>query len=280
MSRADLALGAALRAMTPLIGLLLREGVTYSRLSSALKASFLEAAPDVLESSSTRITDSSISTLTGIHRKDVRAWRSEGRPLPQSRTLSVAMAAFARWSTDHAYCDRKGRPRVLDRFGGPGSFEALATAISSDVHPHTLLQELKRLGVVRLSQGDQRDPGEKVELSLDAFVPAEGTAEMLELLADNTSDHVAAAVHNVLALGPPMLEQSVFADALTPQSIDRIGSLARKAWARALHDVVKEATALSARDQDQAEADQRFRLGMYFFHGAQQQRDEPAARDE
>lgn len=280
MSRADLALDAALRAMTPLIGFLLREGVTYPRVADALKASFLEAGRDVLESSSTRITDSSISTLTGIHRKDVRAWRSEGNPLTRSRTLGVAMAAFAAWSNDPAYCDKKGRPRVLDRFGGAGSFEALATSISNDVHPRTLLEELKRLGVVRLVQGNEREPGEKVQLSLEAFVPTKGTAELLELLADHSCDHIAAAVHNVLALGPPMLEQSVFADALTQQSVDRIDSLARRAWSRALRDVVREATALSARDQGRPGADQRFRLGMYFFHGPQQPANEPALGDD
>ncbi|HKB52693.1 MAG TPA: DUF6502 family protein [Ramlibacter sp.] len=280
MSRADLALGAALRAMAPLIGLLLREGVTYSRFANALKTSFLEAAPDILKSSSARLTDSSISTLTGIHRKDVHSWRSEGQPRPQTRTLSVAMAVFARWSNDPAYCDRKGRPRVLDRFGGAGSFEALATGISNDVHPHTLLQELKRLGVVRLAQGSKRNPAEKVQLCMDAFVPAEGAAEMLELLADNVGDHLAAAVHNVLVLGMPMLEQSVFADGLTPRSVDRISSLARKAWSTALRDIVKEATALSARDQQAPEADQRFRAGMYFFHGPQKQQNDSAARDD
>ena len=63
-SRADLSLAAALRVMAPMVELLLREGVTYPRFANALKKTFLEAAPGVLDASSTRVNDSSISTLT------------------------------------------------------------------------------------------------------------------------------------------------------------------------------------------------------------------------
>jgi hypothetical protein len=70
-SRADLTLAAAMRLLEPMLPLLLREGVSYPRLSNALKKAFLEAAPGVLQESSIRISDSSVSTLTGIHRRRV-----------------------------------------------------------------------------------------------------------------------------------------------------------------------------------------------------------------
>ncbi len=83
-SRSELVLGAALRVMAPLVQLLLHEGVTYPRLVIALKKTFLDAAPGVLEASSAQVNDSSVSTLTGIHRKDVREWRIAGRALASS----------------------------------------------------------------------------------------------------------------------------------------------------------------------------------------------------
>lgn len=265
-SRADLALAAALRVIAPLVTLLLREGVTYTQFSNALKKSFLEVAPGVLEASSVRVNDSSVSTLTGIHRKDVRQWRSVGDTRPQAKAFGAAMAVFTRWINDPEYRTRKGRPRVLDRAGGPGSFEALAASTSNDVHPHTLLQELVRLGVVRLETA-ANSANDKIKLCMDAFVPAEGTAEMLQLLADNVGDHLAAAVHNVSGSNAPMLEQSVFADNLRPESIEAVNTLARQIWSRAFHDIVRAATALSDEDQGDAGADQRLRVGMYFYHG-------------
>lgn len=266
-TRTDLTLAAAVRVLEPMLKLLLREGVTYPQLSNALKKTFLEVAPCVLQDSSAKINDSSISTLTGIHRKDVREWRSVGRPLPQAKAFGAAMDAFTRWANDPAYCDSRGRPRALDRAGATGSFEALATSISKDVRPHTLLRELVRLGVAERVASESGRAVDKVSLCVDAFVPKEGTAEMLQLLSDNVGDHLAAAVHNVLGSSPPMLEQSIFADSLRPQSVAVMNELARKIWSKAFHKIVSQATTHSAKDAGQPDADQRIRVGMYFYRG-------------
>lgn len=264
-SSADLALAAAVRVLAPLLPLLLREGVTYPRLLGTLKRAFLEEAPAVLLDSGIRVNDSSVSTLTGIHRKDVREWRSAGRPRPPARAFGAVMNAFTRWCTDPAYCDPKGRPRVLERKGGAGTFEALATSVSNDVHPRALLQELVRLGVAELV-ADQRDDAEDgVRLRVDAFVPPEGAPEMLQLLADNVADHLAAAVQNVLGASPPMLEQSIHADNLREDSVDRLHALARQTWRAAFHDLVRTATTLREDDANRPGADQRIRIGMYFY---------------
>jgi len=266
-TRSDLALDAALRVMAPLVEWLLHEGVTHSRLANALKQTFLDAAPGVLEGSATKVSDSSISTLTGIHRKDVREWRSVGRPLPQSRTLGTVTELFTRWVNDPVYCDSKGHPRVLHRVGGPGSFEALAASVSSDVHPHTLLAELIRLGLAECLDNEADGEGETVRLCTQALVPSKGAAEMLQLFSGNVADHLAAATHNLRQSGAPMLEQSVFADDLRPESVAAMNALARQIWLRASHEIVRDATRLCEQDRGQSEADQRVRIGMYFYHG-------------
>lgn len=266
-SRADLSLAAALRLAAPLVELLLREGVTYTRFANALKKTFLESATRVLEASATRVNDSSISTLTGIHRKDVREWRLVGQPRAPAKTFGAAMEVFTRWANDPAYCDEQGKPRVLERSGGAGSFEALAAATSSDVHPHTLLRELIRLGVAQAVEAGPGASGDRISLCTEAFVPSQGSAEMLQLFSDNVGDHLAAAVHNLTTSRPQMLEQSIFADQLSPESVAALSALARQIWIKAFHEFVPEATALSDRDQGQADADQRVRVGMYFYHG-------------
>ena len=264
-SRADLTLAAAMQVLAPLLPLLLREGVTYQRLSIELKKALLEVAPAVLLDNSIRISDSSVSTLTGIHRKDVREWRSAGQPRAQARPFGAAMNVFTRWSTDPEYCDAKGRPLVLERKGGPGTFEALAASVSNDVHPRTVLQELLRLGVAELVEG-KSGADDRVRLCVDAFVPKDGAPEMLQLLSDNVGDHLAAAVQNVLGATPPMLEQSIYANNLRPQSVEQLGALARKVWQGAFNDIVRKATALSDKDAGEDGAEHRVRVGMYFYH--------------
>lgn len=266
-SRTDLSLDAALRVMEPLVEWLLHEGVSYPQLATALKKTFLDAAPLVLEASAARVNDSSVSTLTGIHRKDVREWRAVGRPRPQAKTFGAVMEVFTRWANDQEYCDSHGRPRILDRSGGVGSFEALAASTSNDVHPHTLLREMIRLGIARRVETDANEEVDKVSLCADALVPKEGTAEMLQLFADNVGDHLAAATHNLSGSTSPMLEQSVFADGLRPESVTAMSALARRLWMNAFHDIVSDATTLSNQDRGRPDADRRVRIGMYFYQG-------------
>lgn len=266
-SHVDLTLDAALRVMAPMVKLLLNEGVTYTRFTNALKKSFLEAAPDVLESSGTKVNDSSVSTLTGIHRKDVREWRTVGEPLPQAKSFSAVMAVFTRWANDPEFCDKKGHPKILDRLGSTGTFESLASKVTNDVRPLALLQEMIRVGVAIKVTDDDNAETDKVKLCMEALIPKQGSAELLQLFSDNVGDHLAAAVHNLSGGVDPMLEQSIYADNLRPESVAEINALSRKIWTTAFQTIVSNATVLSDKDEGQAGANQRLRVGMYFYHG-------------
>jgi hypothetical protein len=261
-SRANLVLEAALRLNEPLIELLVQEGVSYTQFASALKANFVAAAEKVLAANGATATDSSLSTMSGVHRKDVHALRTAGQPRPKAKNLSLAMAAFALWSTDPEYSDKLGKPIVLDRHGKSGSFDALAYSISKDVRPNVVLQELLRLGVVRQVEGDES----RLTLCAEAFVPKEGSAEMLQLFADNVADHIASAVSNISGASP-MLEQAVFADGFTEESVETLTALSREIWLSGLKEIVREATKLNRQDEGRTDANRRFRLGMYSYRG-------------
>lgn len=264
-SRSDLALAASLRLLSPLVTMLLHEGVTYPHFAQALKQVFLEAAAKIIEEREGRPNDSNISVLSGVHRKDVREWRKAGKPRPPAKTLSVAMQVFTRWASDPAYLDEKGEPRLLARGGSSGSFEELAAAVSNDVHPRTVLEELLRLGVVAADQGWDEGSPTKLRLCAGAFVPREGYAEMLQLFVDNIGDHLAAAVRNLEGSQAPLLEQSIYADGLTAESADALDTLSRGLWAGVFQQMVRTATLLSQQDQGVDGADERVRLGMYFY---------------
>lgn len=268
-SRSDVALEAALRLAGPLVEFLLNEGVSYARFSNALKTVFLESAETVLNAHEAKVNDSSISTLSGIHRKDVRAWRAAGQAPSRAKNLSPAMEVYTRWASDPAYCDARGKPRTLQRTGAAPSFEGLALSVSKDVHPHALLQELIRLGVVRRVEPSGKE--EKLELCADAFVPTDGRAEMLQLFSDNVGDHIATAVNNLTGRDP-MLEQAVYADGLRLASADTLRALAREIWLKAFREFAREATKLYRRDGGLPDADQRVRFGMYCYRG-------PATKD-
>jgi hypothetical protein len=91
--------------LAPLIRLLVSQGVTYPQFTAALKISFLRAAHSELTAAGKKVSDSAISLLSGVHRKDVRALTADGQLgiKPPDRALSVADEVFTRWVNDPAY---------------------------------------------------------------------------------------------------------------------------------------------------------------------------------
>jgi hypothetical protein len=210
-----------------------------------------------------RDTDSAISALSGVHRKDVREWRQNGLSGRIAQELSISSQVFARWVQDPLYRDRRKRPKALPRLGAEPSFDTLARSVTQDVHPYTVLTELMRLGLVQV----QTHKGvEMVVPHRDGFVPPPGSREILELFGANLADHAAAAVGNLLGQRP-RLEQSVFAEGITPESAEALGELARKLWAQARSEMVAEATRRFEADQGRDDATSRLRFGTYFWAG-------------
>ena len=180
-SRSAVVLASVLRACKPLVRLLLRHGVAYPAFATALKQVFLEAAVDELRSAGKKQTDSALSLLSGVHRRDVRNLAQlGGASLAMEAPMNMASQVASRWLTDPAYLDRKGQPRVLSKGGAAPSIDALVAAISSDVRPRAVLDELLRLGMCEESAGG-------IRLLAPGFVPRQGFPEMSALMSQNVS---------------------------------------------------------------------------------------------
>lgn len=245
--------------MRPLVGLLVRHGVTYPAFATALKRVFLDAAVDELRGRDMAQTDSAVSLLSGVHRRDVRnlTRAPQERARRASVPLSLAGEVVARWLSDPGYQDRRRRARALER----AEFDALVAAVSSDVRGRAMLDELLRLGVV--SEGDAG-----IVLNAAGFAPRQGFAEMAELFAANVADHAAAASANLQGEAN-FLEQAMYVERLSAGSVERLQRAAARAWARALPAVLAEAQACSEADADDASAaqsGQRVRFGVYFYN--------------
>lgn len=260
--RAGIALRAALTMLLPLVRWLLRHGVHYASFAPALKQVFVEAARQELSAAGAKITDSSISVLSGVHRRDIRESRETeaGRQGDEVKlkTPSVVSQAFTRWVTDPAYRGPDNRPVPLPKTGAAPSFDSLARQVSSDVHPRTLLAEMQRLDLLEVQ-------GETVSLRVSAFLPHQGLEDDAAIFAAGVSDHIAAAVHNLAGSGPRFLEQSMYGSGLTPQSIAALGDTARALWAVAFEQIVREATQRYENDQSQPDAQMRMRFGVYYY---------------
>ena len=281
-SRSHLVLNSTLHLLRPAVRLMLRHGVTYTAFSQALKRVFLQAAQEELQARGMPQTDSAVSVLSGVHRRDVRNLTRLASPdgdAPESFT-GLASQVVARWLSDDAYwntrltTDQKTdlsaeqdaeqgtntAPRTLARSGDAPSFDALVHAVSRDVRPRAVLDELQRLGLVQDVDG-------QITLLTQGFVPKLGFAEMADQLQNNLQDHLSAACQN-LDSGGEFLEQAVFVDEITAESALHLHKASARAWKVAFQSVMRQAQKrfdADAKSAPPAERTHRARMGMYYF---------------
>lgn len=250
--------------LQPLVHLLLAQGIDYTQFAAYLKPLFLNQARAELAARGQKPTDSALSLLSGVHRKDVRVWREQGLDVRAEQSASLTNQVFTCWKDEPAYCDQQGRPRALPRIGPSPSFETLVRGLSTDVHPYTVLNDLLRLGLARLELvGEQ----ECVLLNSDAFTPPPGSLELLQLFSANLADHVATATANMLGEQPARLEQSVFADGLSAESVERLAVLSRSLWEQANTQFITLARRLYELDRSGGHK-HRMRFGAYYYSKA------------
>ena len=254
-------LEAVTHIMAPMIRLLLSCGVDYVRFAAVLKQTFIEQAQSELEEAHCKDTDSALSLLSGVHRKDVRYWRENGMGDRIARKVSLSSQVFSHWIQNPLYRDRFKNPKPLLRIGDEISFETLVRQITQDVHPYTVLSELVRLGLVTIRKKQGQD---WVIPSPRGFVPPAGSTELMELFSGNLGDHVSAAVSNIKGHGP-RLEQSVFVSGLTPESAAKLAQLSQKLWSQVRSEMIRESSLLYEQDRNDPQASCRIRFGSYFW---------------
>lgn len=275
---------ALAQLLAPVARLAVARGLPYAAIQDLLKRAIVEAASAAHPGLAAHRKVSRIATSTGINRREVTrltapAARQAGAVRAPPRSLASELVLH--WRTHPDWLERDGRPRVLPRLGAAPSFEALAQAITRDVHPRSLLDELCRLGLARMDEAS-----DSVALQGDAFVPSGDRVRMLGFLGDNVGDHLRAAVDNVLASGrPPHLEQALFAEGLSAASLEALRPLLREQWTTLRQAVVPALEARIAADAaalDDAAAPPplaRVRLGLYAYHETAGGAEAPAGTD-
>jgi hypothetical protein len=108
-----------------------------------------------------------------------------------------------------------------------------------------------------------------VRLKSHGFVPKDGLRESFHFLADNVSEHLSAAVHNMNPYRqsndmPPKLEQCIFSHNLSREQVDELHNLARNLWSKSLQPFLQAATVAEQRSQSSPEPLYQIRFGVYF----------------
>lgn len=241
----------------PVARLLVARGVLFPDLAERMKAHFVQAA---LAAAAGRATDSKVSVLTGLQRRDVA--RLRGAVLRDRRPNHLARLV-ALWQTEPGW-QAEGQPLPLPRNGPAPSFEALAQMVRRDVHARSMLDALVAAGTVALSED-----GQVVRLMQPSYQPLAGSEDQLAYLARNLGDHAAAAAENVQSAAPPHFERAVHYGGLTADQVAELDGLFRKGQMALLQDLNARAAAMKrangATGPTAGAATRRFRAGGYFY---------------
>lgn len=232
--------------LSPLARLMVARGVLFTDLAERLKAHYVDAAAQAGAK-----TDSRISVMTGLQRRDIVRLRA-APPKPQRPNHLATLVA--RWQTDPAY-----NAQPLPKSGPAPSFEALARSVRSDVHPRTMLDTLLSAETVTLQN-------DAVHLEQGSYQPLAGTEAQLTYLTENLGDHLAAACDNVQGHTPPHFERAVYYAGLTALQVEQLKA-DHKAGQMKLFQQLSNRAALMKSDQPlpSGEARHRFRAGGYFY---------------
>lgn len=140
-----------------LVRIAVGSGITYQAFAKVLRQVYFDVAREYEPVKGKPNSDSRISLLTGLPRREVRALRE--RP-PEARMPSPSLERLVMdaWSSNLDLIDAEGNMLPLartQRQGGARSFESLVDGVSKDIRARALLDEWLRKGYVVLDEQDR-----------------------------------------------------------------------------------------------------------------------------
>ncbi len=256
---------ALLGILRPLIRYLIGRGWTYPVLRELLKSVYVAETEKHCGGDPAGVTDSRISLLSGIHRKDVKRLRAELREPTDGVALrheaGLAARVVAAWVSMPRYVDARKRPRVLplNARGGRISFVKLVREVRADMRPNVILEDLVRVGVAEFGKGGT------IRLLRNAYV-SDLPRDKVTYFGENLRDHLQSALHNLTGQREPFLERAVYYEVIAPEALDLVRPELFRLSEKFLHEVNRKVMPLNAQAVRRHEAHgHRMRLGVFYY---------------
>jgi len=269
----DALFSAVLRLLRPLVRLLLNRGVPYSLFAEIARWAYVDVASREFGIPGRKQTDSRVSVITGLTRKEVARIKGLERPEDHAAELSYNRAArvISAWVREYPMEAAPGGAAPLP-LEGRRSFAELVRRHSGDMPVRAVIDELVRMNAIRI-----HDDG-RAELLHRHYVPAPGQKRKLVYLGDDVADLIATIGHNLDAKpADTLFQRKVFYDNVPAEQLEAVRAVARKRGEATIDALVRE---MAAHDRDanpKVEGTGRYRtvVGVYYHEAPYD--DEPGA---
>jgi hypothetical protein len=156
----DTALSATWQMMEPIIGILLRNGVTHKELSLLCKQLYIKIATEEFGIRGRPTNLSRVAMMTGIDRKEASRIKDNLKQDNTAKTSEQHQDSLNRilsaWYQDKDFIDEQGQPKLITVDESEICFHLLVRRYGGDLPASAVLKELKRVGIVEEIQGKLR----------------------------------------------------------------------------------------------------------------------------
>lgn len=254
---------AILRLLRPLVRVLLRNGISYGGFADLAKWVFVDVASKEFGVPGRKQSDSRISVITGLTRKEVA--RVKGIDTPDNAAAEQQYNRAARviggWLRDQRFTNDDGSPALLP-FEGMASFSELVKIYSGDMTARSILDELIRVDAV------ERNQEGKLRLLVSAYVPKGSDAGKLHILGSDVALLIETIDHNMHQVQEqPFFQRKVAYDNLPAEAIPKLRELTQEHAQALLLEIDRY---LSQQDRDinpaaQGSGRKHAGIGIYYF---------------
>jgi hypothetical protein len=233
--------------LRPLVRLLLRRGVSFKDFAHLLKWIFVDVAAEEFGIAGRKQSVSRVSIVTGLTRKEVSHLLNitEQRDRESSDKYNRLSRVIAGWRRDPEFHDQRGGAASLDIKGEGSTFAELVRRYSGDMTPRAMLDELLRVGAVRLIRDG------RVKLVVRGYVPGSGDEVKIHILGTDVGHLIATIDHNLQLNGStpekPYFQRKVLYDNLPAEALPKFRILSAGSAQKLLE---KLDTWLAERDRD------------------------------
>jgi hypothetical protein len=256
-------LAAIVKILRPVTRLLLRYGVAYGEFCDLAKWVFVDVAAKEFGVPRRKQSNSRVSVITGLSRKEVLRLRTIPEPSDESAVERYNRAArvISAWVREGRFCDEAGNPAVLPLDDADNSFAELVRLFGGDVPPRAVLDELIRVEAVERVDRDQ------VRLRTRAYIPTarEGEMDKLAILGTDVAALVSTIDHNLQAApGEAYFQRKVAYEGMPGKVVPEL----RQESARRAQALLEELDGLYAdklQVSDGEGAGKRILLGVYYW---------------
>ena len=176
--------------LRPVICFCVRHALKVQDLLECAKTVFIEVSSAELQKRGTEITQSRLSIMTGLHRRDVTRLVKGDARLESGHAGGLTTKIIGQWLTDKRFSKRGKEPRMLTVGTEDSEFAELVRTVSRDLNSATVLFELERVGAVQVAEG-------RLKLVQRAYIPKGDPVGGFKVLADDCADLISVVEHNV-----------------------------------------------------------------------------------